>query len=323
MKETTQSERWRRASALFAAAARVERSRQDQVLEDLCPDDADLRAEVRELLQAHARKGVCRRTGRTTRRASSNRRGSADARAGWTVTTSSRRLARAAWVSFTRRTIRSWTVPLPSSCSDLTARLNDDERRRRLLIEARAAAALDHPSIATVYEIGETEDGDVFLAMAFYDGETLESRLARGPLPIAETLRIAREIARGLGAAHARGITHRDLKPSNVMLTRAGAVKLLDFGIARIVRNRRNDRRGSTRNARLHVTRTVARRKRRLAHRRMGVWGCSCARCSRVSVAPAPNCRGPTIPSLHRQMAVRHSGRPSSSRAAGPQRADR
>jgi non-specific serine/threonine protein kinase len=112
--------------------------------------------------------------------------------------------------------------------------LNSDERHRRLLIEARAAAALDHPSIATVYEIGETDDGDIFLAMAFYDGETLEARLARGPLPTSDALRIALEIARGVSAAHAGGITHRDLKPSNVMLTRAGSVKLLDFGIARV-----------------------------------------------------------------------------------------
>jgi non-specific serine/threonine protein kinase len=100
------------------------------------------------------------------------------------------------------------------------------------VIEARAAAVLDHPSIATIYEVGETETGCVFIAMAFYEGETLEERIARGPLPVAEAVRIAHQTASGLAAAHARGITHRDLKPANVLLTRSGLVKLLDFGIA-------------------------------------------------------------------------------------------
>jgi dienelactone hydrolase len=103
----------------------------------------------------------------------------------------------------------------------------------RLLREARAASALDHPHIATIYEIGESS-GQPFIAMAYYEGETLATRLARGPLPIADVARILSQIADALAAAHAAGIVHRDLKPSNLMLTSSGQVKVLDFGIAKI-----------------------------------------------------------------------------------------
>ena len=106
-----------------------------------------------------------------------------------------------------------------------------EEPAERLLREARAASVLDHPHIATIYEVGEFE-GQPFIAMAYYQGETLAERLARGPLPIAETVRIVAQVGDALSAAHAAGIVHRDLKPSNLMLTASGQVKVLDFGIA-------------------------------------------------------------------------------------------
>jgi hypothetical protein len=106
-----------------------------------------------------------------------------------------------------------------------------EEPAERLLREARAASTLDHPHIATIYEVGEFE-GQPFIAMAYYQGETLAERLGRGPLPIAETVRIVAQVADALSAAHAAGIVHRDLKPSNLMLTTSGQVKVLDFGIA-------------------------------------------------------------------------------------------
>ena len=102
----------------------------------------------------------------------------------------------------------------------------------RLLREARAVAALEHPNICTVHEIGETADGRSFIAMTLYDGETLRERLARGPLVPAAVLDIAIQAARGLSAAHAHGIVHGDVKPGNIMVTSAGIVKLLDFGLA-------------------------------------------------------------------------------------------
>lgn len=104
--------------------------------------------------------------------------------------------------------------------------------KARFLDEARAASALDHPNICTIYEIDETAEGQLYLAMAFYEGETLKHRLASGPLPAAEALHIALQIAQGLAKAHHHGIVHRDIKPANLMITTDGIVKILDFGIA-------------------------------------------------------------------------------------------
>ena len=112
------------------------------------------------------------------------------------------------------------------------ARGVDGERFRR---EARAAAALDHPNIAKVLEIGEHQ-GHPFLAMPLYKGETLKKRLDRAeeiaPMPLAEIVSIAAQLASALETAHSAGIVHRDLKPANLMLTRGGRLKLLDFGLA-------------------------------------------------------------------------------------------
>jgi Tol biopolymer transport system component len=106
--------------------------------------------------------------------------------------------------------------------------------KARFLNEARAASALDHSNICTIYEVGETAEGQLYLAMAFYEGETLKQRLERGPLPVAEALRIALQVARGLAKAHRHGIVHRDIKPANLMFTGDDVVKILDFGIARL-----------------------------------------------------------------------------------------
>ena len=111
---------------------------------------------------------------------------------------------------------------------------SDTAGRARFLAEARAISALDHPNVATLYEIGTTEDRRPFLAFAYYAGETLDVRIRRGPLSLEDALEIAEGIARGLGAAHRRDIVHGDVKPSNVILTEAGGVKLLDFGVARV-----------------------------------------------------------------------------------------
>ena len=106
------------------------------------------------------------------------------------------------------------------------------DRLRRFEIEARAAAALSHPNILAIYDVGA--EGDVpYLVSEFLEGQTLRDALKEGPLPVSRALDIARQISSGLTAAHARGITHRDLKPENVFLTADGRVKILDFGIAK------------------------------------------------------------------------------------------
>jgi TolB-like protein/Tfp pilus assembly protein PilF len=110
----------------------------------------------------------------------------------------------------------------------------DPSAKARFQREAHAAAALDHPNLCTVHEVGTTERGWLFLAMSLYEGETLRARLKRdGSLPVSECLEIARQIAEGLQAAHAAGVVHRDLKPGNVMLLPDGTVRILDFGLAK------------------------------------------------------------------------------------------
>ena len=111
----------------------------------------------------------------------------------------------------------------------------DPEAKARFLQEARSASVLDHPNICTIHEVGETDDGRLYLAMPSYDGETLRRRIERGPLPIDDAIDIAEQIARGLAKAHRGGIVHRDVKPANLMVTDDGVVKILDFGLAKLV----------------------------------------------------------------------------------------
>ncbi len=109
----------------------------------------------------------------------------------------------------------------------------DPDARNRFMQEARAASALDHPNICTIYEISEAE-GRTYISMAYYEGETLKDRIARGPLKIEDALDVAVQIAQGLSKAHARGIVHRDIKPANIFITNDGFVKIVDFGVAKL-----------------------------------------------------------------------------------------
>src|SRR5271167_4875669 len=114
----------------------------------------------------------------------------------------------------------------------LPAHLSSDTAlKQRLEREAKAVSKLSHPHICTLHDIGH-QDGVDFVVMEYLEGETLESRLMKGPVPPAQTLRYGAQIADALAKAHKLGITHRDLKPSNVMLTKSGA-KLMDFGLAK------------------------------------------------------------------------------------------
>ena len=109
----------------------------------------------------------------------------------------------------------------------------EPEQKRQLIQEARAASALDHPNIGVLYEIHETPDGQLFLAMAYYDGEPVTNRIQAG-LSVTEAVDIARQIAQGLDYAHRHGVIHRDIKPGNVIVTAEGVAKIIDFGLAKL-----------------------------------------------------------------------------------------
>jgi serine/threonine protein kinase len=150
--------------------------------------------------------------------------------------------------------------------------LRDEEGRKRFRREAKASAALDHPNICTVYEIGQADDQH-FISMAFLDGRTLSKEIAVGPLKLPEALSIAIQMAEGLEAAHEKGIAHRDIKPDNVMLMKGsrGLVKLMDFGLAQLAESSKLTREGTTLGTPIYMSPEQALGES--TDRRSDVWG--------------------------------------------------
>ena len=111
----------------------------------------------------------------------------------------------------------------------------NEESRRRLIYEAEHASSLQHNNICTIHEIDETEDGQYFIAMDYYEGETLKSKISNEKLSIDKIIDITTQIAEGLNKAHEKGIIHRDIKPANIFITKDGIVKILDFGLSKKV----------------------------------------------------------------------------------------
>src|SRR5271157_4569184 len=110
----------------------------------------------------------------------------------------------------------------------------DPERLHRFELEAQAAAALNHPNIVSIFHVGQYE-GSPYIVTELLHGETLRERIRHGPMRLREAIDVGVDIARGLAAAHDAGIIHRDLKPENIFVTKDGRVKILDFGLAKIV----------------------------------------------------------------------------------------
>src|SRR5579863_2650020 len=110
----------------------------------------------------------------------------------------------------------------------------EPDRLQRFEIEAKAAAALNHPNILSVYQMG-THDGVPYLVSELLEGKTLAENIRRGPMPLRQSIQFGIQIAHGLAAAHEKGIVHRDLKPENLFVTKEGRVKILDFGLAKVI----------------------------------------------------------------------------------------
>jgi serine/threonine protein kinase/tetratricopeptide (TPR) repeat protein len=110
----------------------------------------------------------------------------------------------------------------------------DEDAKQRFIQEAQAASSLDHNNICVVHEIDKTDDGQLFICMNYYDGETLKKKIEKGPLKLNEAIDITIQIAQGLLKAHEKGIIHRDIKPANIFITKDGVVKILDFGLAKL-----------------------------------------------------------------------------------------
>lgn len=232
--DASDRDRWRRIEALFGEAADLPREDWAGFLDGQVPDPS-LRAHVARLLRAHERAGDFLEQLDTDRAAALIRAGTDELDEGDTI--GPYRLVRrlgsggmgVVWLARDPRLDRAVALKLLPP-----HRSADDAARRRLADEARAASALDHPGIAAIYDVGEAPAGGVFIAMAYYEGESLRRRIERGPLPVDEAVDLAAQIAEGLAAAHAAGIVHCDIKPGNLLITTAGAVKIVDFGVARI-----------------------------------------------------------------------------------------
>jgi serine/threonine protein kinase/Tol biopolymer transport system component len=229
----TSEERFRRIDSLLGQALRLEEARRAAFLDEACGNDRDLRREVEALLDASRSAG------------SFLNRPAMEAVARSLADTAAplvgRNIGPYPVVAFLGaggmgEVYRARDVRLGR---DVAVKVlpphlaNDNEALARFEREARAVAALSHPNILSIHDFG-TDGGRMYAVMECLDGETLRARLDRGPIAWRKSVAIARQIAEGLGAAHAKGIVHRDLKPENIFLVASGVVKILDFGLARV-----------------------------------------------------------------------------------------
>src|SRR5215471_5773061 len=215
------AERWREVERIFQAAVELQPPEQEQFLQAACKDE-EVRREVESLIVAHRNCGssfieprqrlVGRTIGRYEVQALAGMGGM-----GEVYRARDTRLGRDVAIKV-----------LPAEFAQ------DDERLIRFEREATSLASLNHPNIAAIYDVEES-DGIQCLVLEFVEGESLADRLKRGPIPMTEAFTICRQIADALESAHEKGIVHRDLKPGNVMLATSGSVKVLDFGIAKIL----------------------------------------------------------------------------------------
>jgi Tol biopolymer transport system component len=221
-------DRWKRVNALFESALEREPDRRGAFLADVCSDDPLVREEVESLLRAHQRAdsfidAPALPFDKASPRLTPGCRLGPYEVLGLLGSGGMGEVYRARDVRLGREVAIKVLHGIGS---------DDPERRKRFEQEARAASALNHPNLLTVFDVG-TKDGIDYVVSERLEGETLRARLAAGTLTIRDALDHAWQIVSGLAAAHERGIVHRDLKPENLFLTRQGPVKILDFGLAK------------------------------------------------------------------------------------------
>jgi serine/threonine-protein kinase len=235
-------ERWQQIGRIFKGALDRERDGRAAFLQQACGSDSELRRQVEALLSSHEQAGSFMEAlpsavtdlTEPPSTVGSTLRDTADAFLGRIV--SNYRLEELLAAGGMGVLYRATDLKLGRTVAVkvLSRQLALDETAKaRFLREARAASALDHPNIGAIHHI-EEQDGELFIVMALYEGETLKQRLQKGHLPVPEALDVLRQMALGLEAAHRAGIVHRDIKPANVIRTGEGLVKILDFGLAKL-----------------------------------------------------------------------------------------
>jgi eukaryotic-like serine/threonine-protein kinase len=223
-------ERWRKVEEIYHSALKVSAEQRAAYLQQACASDSELRLEVESLLaQGDTTDSLLRALGAKIVRHDSAGYSLLGHRIGCYEIISLLGVGGMGEVYEARDSKLGRTVAIKVLPAAFT---NDPERLSRFQREARLLAALNHPNIATIY--GLEQFGDMhFLVMELVPGQMLAQLLSKGPLPVDETIRIARQIAEALEAAHEKGVIHRDLKPANVKVTPEGRAKLLDFGLAK------------------------------------------------------------------------------------------
>lgn len=238
-------QRWQEIHELFDELVDLEADAQRTRLEEIGAEDPDLRTEVESLLEAYGKAdeilpsldGVGMQEARTHPRLSEREQIGHYEILG--------EIGRGGMGTVYRA--RDTRLHRPIALKFLRPDVGDDDRvRERFMREARAASALDHPNIAVVYDIGETDEEGTYIAMRYYEGQTVRDRIKEGPVSIDESIDIALQVARGLEAAHQADIIHRDIKPGNIIVTPSGIAKVLDFGLAKFTAGSDLTRTGSS-----------------------------------------------------------------------------
>jgi serine/threonine-protein kinase len=225
-------ERWQHLKQIFQSALERNPAERSAFLSQACADDPALRSEVESLISSHdqARDSIEAMAAEAATELLADDRTIVGKQIGHYQVLNQIGRGGMGEVFLAQDTRLGRKVALKLLRSDFT---RNEERLRRFQQEARAASALNHPNILTIYEIG-SEDGTHFMATEYVEGETLRQRMASARIKLGEALDVAVQVAGALAAAHEAGIVHRDIKPENIMVRRDGYAKVLDFGLAKL-----------------------------------------------------------------------------------------